>query len=43
MYTPGTIPNSQRKPGKINKNGAMTELRISVEQVILKNFIRDLK
>ena len=28
MYTTGTIANSQRMPTKINKNGAIAEVRI---------------
>ena len=35
MYPPGTIVNSQRIPTKINKNGAIVKVRISVEQVVL--------
>ena len=30
MYTPGTIANSKRMPTKINKNGAITKVRILV-------------
>ena len=35
MYTPGTIVNSQMMPTKIKKNGAIVNVRILVEQVIL--------
>ena len=37
MYTPGTIENSQtnRVPTKINKNDAVTKVRILVELGIL--------
>ena len=35
MYTPGTIASLQRALTKINKNGAIAEVRILVEQVIL--------
>ena len=40
MYTPGAIVNSQRTPTKINKNGAILKVEISVEQVLrhLKTF-----
>ena len=31
MYTPGFIANSQRTTTKINKNGAIAKVRISVE------------
>ena len=37
MYTSGTITISQRMSTKINKNGAITKVRILVEQVILED------
>ena len=37
MYTPGIMANSQRKPTKINKNGAIAKVRILVEQVKLED------
>ena len=37
MYTPGTIRNSQRTRSKINENGVIGKVRVSGEQVILKD------
>ena len=36
IYTPGITANSRRTSTKINKNGAIANVRILVEQVILK-------
>ena len=36
MDTPGTIPNLQMMPIKINKTGAIVKVRILVAQVILE-------
>ena len=35
MYTSSNIANSQKKPTKINKNGAIAKVRILGKQVIL--------
>ena len=35
MHTPGTIAKLQRMKTKMNKNGAISEVRILVVQVIL--------
>ena len=45
MYTPGTIANLQtdRAPNKINKNGAVTKIRILLELGILKAIYRRLE
>ena len=34
MYSLGTITNSQMTPTKLNKNGAIAEVRILAEYVI---------
>ena len=42
MYTPGTIANSQRTSTKI-KNGAITKVRILVEQVVLLRYVNTIR
>ena len=37
MYTPSTIANSQKTPNEINQTGAIANVRILVQQVILED------
>ena len=45
MYTPSTIANLQtdRAPNKINKNGAVTKMKILLKLGILKGIYRRLE